>query len=252
MNLLTQIHNDITLKQFLDIYIIPEIEKRKNEKIIGEDFELISFQILFSLSKSVPEIRLNEECKIVANIKVKEGIIISKGEPIHWDDVESVISLKLEENDDGDCGHVSYIYLGNNLVSSFDFRYNKKTIKQRIEISRQFLDTAKFALDNGFYNVYVDNIFSATEIASQACLLILPDKNFLAKTNHKAIKSKLNWWSSLGNIDMKFSTVLNQLSVLRNNERYFNGETTLTNKDESKEYIESVDELIKHVELTVK
>ena len=75
-------------KQVMELWVLPEIERRRKEKILGESFILTKAQILFSHDKSFPKIRLNQQVKAIAKSKANRDI--KKGEEITGDYTEEL------------------------------------------------------------------------------------------------------------------------------------------------------------------
>ena len=113
-------------QQVMDIYIIPEIERRKKEGKIKEGTIISKMQIVFSLDKGKNEIRLNEEVKAI--VKGRATRDIQKGETVYERDIDSIEGVELTD-EDINCGHITLLLFKNNWVVSFDCRYNKGKIK---------------------------------------------------------------------------------------------------------------------------
>ena len=83
-------------KQFLDIYINPEIEKRKLSGRLPDNFELRRAQIIFSVDRE-NEIRLNNEVKCIITAKLNKSI--EADDPIYEHEITDFDKLELTEED---------------------------------------------------------------------------------------------------------------------------------------------------------
>jgi len=65
--------------QFMQLFVLPEIERRKKDGVLPGRFVLQSAQVIFSGDGTKPVVRLNAEAKIQAKVKLKNGINKNKG-----------------------------------------------------------------------------------------------------------------------------------------------------------------------------
>ena len=75
----------------MEIWVNPEIERRRNEGTIPKEYEIERIQIVMK-PDDVPTVRFNEEVKVMAIARLKPGVkknII--GEPVHYDEIEKII-----------------------------------------------------------------------------------------------------------------------------------------------------------------
>ena len=119
------------LQQVMEIWINPEIERRKKLGKIGDNFTLSKAQIVFSLI-SGNKIRINNEVKAIAKCKAKKPI--KKGDIIYESDVDNIENIKLTD-DDFNCAHITLLRFKNNWVVSFDATYNKES-KEHLHASK--------------------------------------------------------------------------------------------------------------------
>ena len=68
-------------QQVMDLWIEPEIKKRKSLNRLPENFNLKAAQIIFSLDRGWNKVRLNGEIKAKANMKLR--VAKNKGDPIY-------------------------------------------------------------------------------------------------------------------------------------------------------------------------
>ncbi len=235
--------NENLLNHTLELFVQPEIKRRKEANTLPESFILKRAQIIFySDGKRKNEVRLNSEVKAIADMKLKSGISKKKGEPIYENEVEGIKELRLTDEDDPDCGHITLIEIFNKWIISFDFRYNKALAKKHVESAKQFHELAQIAFDKGYYPPCLDCLFSAAELASKAVLLPDADPKFKKRTTHYVIYSKYNQFADLGNVDPVFRDTLNKLSSFRARARYF-ADVPIT-PEEIKSYLEIVNKMI--------
>ncbi|QWT87322.1 hypothetical protein KBP46_05545 [Chryseobacterium sp. PCH239] len=130
----------------MEIYFNPEIERRKQNNTLEENFELIAAQAFIFPDERPNIIRLNAE--VQATVKIKDGI--NKDASDYFPNCEDVESIEISENEYLNCGHIIIIRFKDYYQLKFDFIYNKKTCKSLLDNSFQFLKTAEFALKNNF------------------------------------------------------------------------------------------------------
>jgi len=58
---LSQEAGQVLLKQLLDLYVLPEIERRKKEGQLEQNYDLTRAQIIFYGDGRTPVVRLNSE-----------------------------------------------------------------------------------------------------------------------------------------------------------------------------------------------
>ena len=207
-------------QQVMDIFVNPEIERRRKEGTIKDGTLITKMQIVFNLDKGKNEIRLNEDVKAI--VKGRATRDIQKGEAVYETDIDAIEDIELTD-EDVNCGHITLLLFKNNWIISFDFRYNKEKVREHIEASKEFYETATNSLENNRLRAFYENAFATAELSAKSILLLLPDKDILndkSSKSHGKIKNKLNNWTNLGNVKMEFSTTLSKLRDLRDSARY--------------------------------
>ncbi|MBI2045544.1 HEPN domain-containing protein [Candidatus Pacearchaeota archaeon] len=204
-------------QQVMDIFVTPEIERRRKEGKIKDGTIISKMQIIFSLDKGKNVVRLNEEIKAIATGRANKSI--NKGQIVYEDDIDNIEKIELTDNDIN-CGHITLLLFKNNWIISFDFRYNKERIKEHIEASKKFYESALDNLNKNRLRPFYENAFASSELSAKSVLLALPDKKILEGKNHKDRLEKFKNWAELGNVKMEFGTTLSNLSNLRDSARY--------------------------------
>lgn len=205
------------LQQAFDIWINPELEKRKENGRIPDNFILWGAQIIFSGDRNFNKVRINDEIKVVIEAKDTKPII--NGENFFIRDIDEINSVKLT-NKDPNCGHITLLHFNNQWIISFDSRYNKKRIKQHIQVAKEFLESAKNNFSNNRLHPFFEVSFACAELAAKAILLHIPNKEILHGKNHNTRIKRFENWAELGNVDIKFSKTLKRLFKLRPSARY--------------------------------
>ncbi len=233
-------------QQVMDIFVNPEIERRIKRRTIKEGIPITRIQIVFNLDKGKNDIRLNEEVKAIIHGKATRDI--QKGELVYESDIGEIGGVELTD-EDVNCGHITLLLFKNNWIISFDARYNKEKIKEHIEASKEFYETAIDSLEKNRLRAFYENAFATAELSAKSILLILPDKDILNDKSfriHGKIEKKLTSWANLGNIKPEFSTILSKLKSLRDSARYVHSENY--KNEDANEIKEIIREMIKSAE----
>lgn len=208
-------------QQVIDIFVNPEIERRRKEGTIKDGTLITKMQIVFNLDKGKNEIRLNEDVKAI--VKGRATRDIQKGEAVYEKDIDAIEDIELTD-EDVNCGHITLLLFKNNWIISFDFRYNKERVREHLEASKEFYETATHSLENNRLRAFYENAFATAELSAISVLLTLPSKEILECRNHKKRLSQFKDWADLGNVKMEFSTTLSGLSELRDSARYIHSD----------------------------
>src|SRR3989344_2355131 len=115
-------------QQVMDIFITPEIERRRKEGSIKDGTIITKMQIVFSLDTGKNEVRLNDEVKAI--VKAKANKPIQKREIVYETDISAIEDIELTD-EDLNCGHITLLLFKDNWTISFDFRYNKEILECR-------------------------------------------------------------------------------------------------------------------------
>ena len=177
------------LQQALDLWINPEIERRREAGHLPDEFVLSRAQILTNVDADVPEVRFNEEIKAIAHFRAARAI--DEGELITKSDVSDIVDIELTDQDPN-AGHITMISFKGRWFLAFDFRYNAARVASIIDAAREFLDLAAYTLEQNHTRAFVDNLFSTTELLAKGQLLMYPDESLLKSKTHTVVKSKFN------------------------------------------------------------
>ncbi|MCP8309782.1 MAG: HEPN domain-containing protein [archaeon] len=231
-------------QKIMDIWILPEIERRKQNRVLPEGFELWAAQILFHLDWSANKIRLNDEVRAIAKCKLEKGICKKKDELIYRNEIESIKELILSDKDDPNAAHVTLVRLRNEWYIFLDFRYNRGRAKKCLTTAEEFYNAAKLAYGNDLLHPFIDNLFSATELLATAQLLIIPDRDYSKKQTHKSTQLKYSAFVNIGNYKVDYKNNLNKLSGLRSCARYLKESFQISRKD-AEDYLTITEDMIK-------
>jgi len=204
-------------QQVIDIWINPEIERRRKLGIIKEGIVLSKIQIVFSLERGFNKVRFNEEVKAVAEVRVNNRI--EKGEIVTEDDVDEVKNIKLT-NDDKNCAHITLLKFKDKWIIAFDARYHQKLRVKYIEASKEFYDSAIDNLEKGRLKVFYDNAFSSAELCVISILLSWLKKGIIDNKKHHQRYNVFKNFTDLGNGKPAYSNVLKELDGIRKSARY--------------------------------
>lgn len=221
-------HTAAVVRQAFEFWINPEIERRRAAGALRDDFSLSAAQVIFDSDAEAPEVRLNEEIKAALLVTAKKDV--AEGQEITADDITSYEGVLLTD-DDPNAGHITIFPHEGNWGLAFDFRRNAARIAKHVDGSRQFLDTAAWARQEGKPAPFVDNLFSATELMATGFLIWMPDKSLLEGKSHGRIHDRFNYERKMNNIDPRFAQLLNHLAALRRPARYLARELTLGDEE---------------------
>lgn len=215
------------VEQFFELWINPEIERRHKEGRLPEDFVLFAAQVIMNFD-SPTEVRLNKEVKAV--VRGESSRPTTKGEMVSIDDMlEDIKTIELTQHDPN-AGHLTMLLHRGQWFIAFDFRYNAKLVLEHLKTAQQYLDSAAASITRGHLRVFVDNLFSAVELTAKGALL-MHNKTVFSSHKHGVIHSRFNQWGRLGNIDSRYTRLLNRLSSLRPGLRYVQKDVTLTTEE---------------------
>jgi len=238
---------EVFLKQMMELFVEPEIKRRRASGQLPDDWQLKGAQVVF-FDDRVAEIRLNDEIQALLEVKVNRAI--QAGDPVFWNMIDEFRSMRLPDTEDPNCAHATFLKVENQWFIFFDFRYNRSHAREHLELAREYLDSANDALLRQHIPVLVENLLAASELAGKAFLLLFPDPNIRTSKSHKVVSSHLNLHAKLGNLDDTAISAFNKLWQMRSAARYA-GEGSMPKIDEAKDLLRRVEGLVSFVERKV-
>ena len=226
----TEEHNQALFKQVFDLWINPEIERRRTAGTLPDDFILRAAQVIMNVG-SPNEIRLNHEVAVVLGIRLDRDV--KPGDLAYEEDLDRIEELYLTKERDPNAGHLSLLRVKNRWLLCFDFRYNALRAEELLDAADQFFEAAVGARSRKHSHSFAENLFAATELAAKAELILRPDEQMLKKGTHKLISSRINRERHYGNVDSEFVDVLNKLGQLRGATRYLQASCFLDDEEMS-------------------
>ena len=210
-----------TILHIFQIAFAPEIRSRLSLGQLDEDFFLGAAQLILP-DDGERMVRLNDEVRAVGLVRVNRAV--RKGDAVLLSDMRQLEGLDLGE-DELDAGHFTLFWTGDGWFASFDFRAGRAKSAGMLDAAYQFLEAAQSAAEKGHARACVDNLFSACELASKARLIL--HRSPAAKSKrHGSVKSAINNWGRLGNVDKNFLQLFNRMSKDRSPARYDPGSPT--------------------------
>lgn len=221
-------------ENILEVYVMPEIERRQKDGDLKAPVELFAAQVIFYPDRREPEVRINSEVRALAKMRLKPGVEKGLGDLVTEDELEGLEELVLMEDEDPDCGHATLLRLNDRWMLAFDFVYNKGLARKHLAAASQFVEAVEFSLERESWSAFVDNLFSAAELSAKATLLaLMSDARFRGKATHKAVHRRYNRFVHLGNADPMYAEAFNKLSELRYPARYLERDFSVSEEEAS-------------------
>jgi|SRR5665213_3355765 len=217
-----------TFEQVMNLWITPEVKRRQEAGTIPKPYDLVAAQVIFHSDGRSNEVRLNEGVRSIGKVKLKKGVSKNAGDPVYANEVESYELFRLPDDEDPNCGHITLRRVADQWTIAFDFIYNKGLSREHLAAAQEFLGSAESALQNNSYRVFVDNMFSASELAAKALLLTTPLPGEDKKMSHGRIQSRYNLQAKMGNVSSDHKDAFNRLAALRSSARYLNGTLSIS------------------------
>jgi len=209
-----------TFRDVMDVWITPEVIKRQEQGRLPKPLSLRQAQVLFYPDSRPTQVRINDEVRALAKVKLRDASRKNPRDLALEHEIEAFEALKLSDDDDSDCGHITIIKLRDTWYIFFDFIYNKQQCQIHLNAAREFYDVARFSVESAAWRSFVDNAFSAAELAAKALLLTMARSYIKEQASHKHIHSQFNRFARLGNVDPKQRDTFNRLRELRPRARY--------------------------------
>jgi hypothetical protein len=104
-------------------WVLPEINKRKQNNKLPEDFKI--YQCLIKLPKdTIPIVEFNDEIKWVAKVKFDSELPIKKGDPIYLHNIKKIEAVESPEINNIRVAFVYFYFTGQSYNIIFDFSPN--------------------------------------------------------------------------------------------------------------------------------
>ena len=208
---------ETTIRHAFELWFIPEIERRRCDGSLPEDFSLWGAQVVMDTDVPGPMVRINEEIRGIFEAEARRKI--DAGEIVKWGDLGDIRGMRLTA-DDPNAGHLTVLLHKGVWHLFFDFRYNATRIAEHMRLAREFIELAEVGVVRGYSNSTTDLLFSAVEIIAKCHLMMHPDRQVLDTKSHGFIATRFNLQGKLGNVPADFVALLNRLTDLRPKARY--------------------------------
>jgi len=215
------------VKQALELWINPEIKRRKEQGTWPDDFVAYAIQVIFDDEMEMVQVRFNEEVKAVFEVDFAKEV--NAGDPVAIEDINNIKNVQLTDHDPN-AGHLTIMRHREGWFIGFDFTRNVTRSQLYLDASREFVRCAEVALTEEMLRAFLDNIHSAAELVAKG-LLIMHDSSLLKSKSHGHVSTRYNLWGHLGNVDPKHTKLLNDAQRLRSSARYLSGELRLTKEE---------------------
>lgn len=231
------------LASMQEVFWDPEIERRGGLAATGPIHKALA---ILNPGKPV-EIRLNDECQLVARARVNSAV--KRGDPVNVENVDSIESLEPLDVDP-DAGWVVLAVLPDGRqFAQFDFVRNRGRSLRLIALSREYIATARGALLAGRMGPATENAMAAAELAVTARTYSLETDLPQSGSRRNAHSARLHWTRvhvALGNTVATAHATLCTLNGLRPSSRY--GEGALPDRGQIEPLLESVEQLVEDSE----
>ena len=204
-----------TIAHMFQMSFTPEIKKRLIDGKLSSDFSLNAAQMVQPIEGGTV-VRLNDEVKGVAQIISPRPV--EKGDDVYHEDLKELKAFDLLE-EEIDNGHFTIFWVGHGWAGAFDFRSGRSLCLKLLDAARQFFESAQDSAAKGHERPCIDNLFSCCELISKVKLQLTRNNAAKSKT-HSTVKSEINRWGKLGNVDGNFLQLFNRLSQDRFTARY--------------------------------
>ena len=203
------------LEQAFELWIDPEVQRRRELGVLPEQFELIAAQQLQWPDGRVT-VRLNDEVQGKGMLRAPREV--QAGEVLYRSDLDHLEAFDLHD-DELDCGHWTVLRGEKGWFIGFNFLSHRARCADLLSKARQFLLAAREAFARAQAPVVVDTLFSACELVSKA-ELVASRQIKMDSSGHGSISSKINLWRKHGNVDAAFVDLFNSMGRLRSRYRY--------------------------------
>jgi hypothetical protein len=230
-------------KHVLEIWVIPEIEVRiRIGELNQQPYHLYAAQIVSFTDGRKNVIRLNDEVKTTI-IGVARKTLQPNETFVLEDGISEIKKFELTHEDDPNAGHLTMMRFKNRWQIYFDFRYNKKMAKERLEAAEEFLNAAALDRERKLIRPMAENLFAAIELCITAQLLLQADKDYAKNQHHTGTKNRYVSFIDIGNYKTEYKDTFIELTNLRRSGRYLQKEFSLS-LDKADRYLEIVKDIM--------
>lgn len=188
-----------TIRQTMDVWVLPEILRRQAAGKLPTPVELSWVQVVFkSDGKNV--VRINDEVRGTGGVRVKDPSKIKhQGGLIYDSDVKDILSINLVE-DERDFGHITIFFHGDQAHLSFSAIYDASKSLKLVSISKEFLDSAEANLKADRLRTAVADLYFALENIAKARVMHFAEKAVQGKrgrtASHSIIKKTIRKYAT--------------------------------------------------------
>ena len=223
------------VQQIFEIWINPEIERRRTKVTTDDDSSVYAAQIIFDSELGKQIIRINDEVRVHIIGHAREGTHVGKQYELEKM-IHDITSLRLSDKDDPYAVHISMIQFNKHWYVALDGRPNRRRIKEFYVAGKEFLDAATIDFQTNFYRVFVDNLYSAVELFAICQIYNVSGEKFQIKRGHKAIQHNYNKYVKIGNAQLEYDSALSSLARKRLSARYLQEQFELS-KNEGEKFL---------------
>ncbi|MBK6693587.1 MAG: hypothetical protein IPG50_15470 [Myxococcales bacterium] len=235
--------------QLFEVWLNPELERRKAKglPLLPPNFpeQIVAAQVILHPTEPA-EIRFNEEVRAV----MKTDRVGRPG-PLMANEKVQVKSLQLTDLD-GDCGHITLIFVAGRWQIFFDFTYYGATCAASIVAAEQFLDTAREAAERRRPRPFVHNLYTAVELLAKVSLLsVAPDQGVAKSKKHAAVIGAMHKRRKAGWVPGSHTELLTTLFDLRQKAGYDAGPFIVSDAN-YRQFLDTADQMLVHAKSVVR
>jgi uncharacterized protein (UPF0332 family) len=247
----TTIDKNVVCQNILDDIVYPEIIDRARNGQLLDNFRLSMAHIIMHIDETKNEVLLNEDVLFFGQVTLKDQgkMNINDGELLPVDNISEVHYLYACPNSPPNAAHILLLKINQRWYISYNFTYNKKLVRQKVNNSLQFFDTSKDIIEKNRWGPVVDNLYSSVELCIQSLLLMTHQGKYSSRQTHQSTEELFRIYADNGNIDKKFLELYHKLKNLRKKGRYLeglHGKEFMPGEEQIKNYIILTNELIEY------
>lgn len=213
-----------SIQRHLDDIVYPEIIERALRGKLPSDFRLSKAHILMFGNEYKNKVLINEESRFNVFTSVNTDVSnLKEGDPIYDKDIKEIVALKPQDHIYEDAAHIMLQKFRGDWYFAFNFIYNKKSVRKRLNNSRDFLTAAETNFKMKLWGPFIDNLFSSTELAIQSILLMIHFGKYTSSQDHDTTLTILKEFVKNGNLDEKFLKHYSVMKSYRSPARYTTG-----------------------------